>query len=457
MLRLLPGVLPVDKRIVLRFSLLLCLLSVLYSCSGQVHGEKSGGNKITVSLANARTVRDTIYGVNYWSWMRYGRPQPDLENTEAQIAALRINILRMGGWNGDKQFPEDLTTEDVDRFVSYCRSVGAQPVFQVSILGGDLDEAAGWVDYCNRQKGYEIQYWSIGNEPEFYSRRKPPDIEGYTVWDYIEDFKRYAKAMKDVDPTIKILGPEVTPVYEGSEWLDIFLQECGEMVDIVTIHRYELPANKCTINNALSGRNVLKAIREARAVIDRVCGLGKPLALTETNISWDGNPEHINEKKYPASPGTFFAGLWTADTLGIALEEDLWTISFWCLKEYWRLGLLDFKTNKPRPAYYAVHMFTNNFGSELLPVISAPKGFSVYASRRADQKTVLIVINKTKAGKGFKVSLTDGQMPIPDRPYYFPAYSITCLVIPDGEGTIDCWVYDESLAEQGRPPQYTTF
>ena len=449
-----------DKRTVLRFAVLLCLLSVFCCYSGQVYGLKSDSkydNQIVISWANARPIRNTIYGMNYWSWMRYGRSQPDLEGTEAQAAALRLNILRIGGWNGDKQFPEDLTTADVDRFVSYCRSVGAQPVFQVSILGGDLEEAAGWVDYCNRQKGYDIRYWSIGNEPEFYSHRKPPDITGYTVWSYIKDFKRYVKAMKDVDPTIKILGPEVTPVYEGSGWLEPFLQECGDLVDIVTIHRYELPPNKCTIENALNSRNVRTAIQKARATIDRICGPGKPLALTETNVSWDGNPEHINEKKYPASPGTFFAGLWAADTLGTALEEDLWTISFWCLKEYWRLGFLDFDTNKPRPAYYAVYMFTNHFGSELLPVVSVPKGFSVYASRRVDHKTVLIIINKTKTGRGFKVSFTDAPIPIPERPYFFPAYSITCLVVPAEEGKIDSWVYDQSLADEGKPPRYTNF
>ena len=96
--------------------------------------------------------------------------------------------------------PSSMTT---DGFISLCRRIGAEPLICVNSEVGffaDVDSAANmaanWVKYCNIEKGYNIKYWEIGNEPYYEFR--------FTPVEYGLLFKKVAKAMRKVDPSIKI-------------------------------------------------------------------------------------------------------------------------------------------------------------------------------------------------------------------------------------------------------------
>ena len=60
--------------------------------------------------------------------------------------------------------------------MAFCSAVEAEPMFVVNIVGGTPQEAADWVDYCNRPDNperarngspqpYHVRYWEVGNEP----------------------------------------------------------------------------------------------------------------------------------------------------------------------------------------------------------------------------------------------------------------------------------------------------
>src|SRR5947207_8196880 len=58
-----------------------------------------------------------------------------------------------------------------DAFMGVANSVGAQPIITVNYgsnpqgtAGADPAEAAAWVNYANKTKGYGVKYWEIGNE-----------------------------------------------------------------------------------------------------------------------------------------------------------------------------------------------------------------------------------------------------------------------------------------------------
>jgi hypothetical protein len=376
---------------------------------------------------------------------------------------LGINIVRAGGYNNDSQHCrtfEPFSKEQIDIFVKYCRDVGAEPILQVPILRNLQDkpataqDAADLVNYCNIIKKYNIKYWSIGNEPDCYAGR---DKSSYTVDDFCRDFHNFSQAMKAVDPTIKILGPDLSwkyyPKTGNDDWLTPFLKKCGSDIDIMAIHRYPFTAEQCTINNAMNDNSTFREwLRQIRTVMNSQ-GLGSiPIAITEANISWDPDPAHMI---YPASPTTYYAGIWIADNMGVALEENVWNVSYWDLCEEWDLSFLDPQTKKPRHNYYGLQMITAHVGAKILPTIKTlPKGFSVYASRNADDdRTILIVINKNKTAGHEIIKFKDFAKNLVPREYDFPEYSITCLSIPDDGSAMQIWRYTKELASKRLPPE----
>lgn len=415
---------------------------------------------ITISGASPSNI-STFYGENYWCWNSYGNYLL-LQNIVTQATALHLNVLRAGGHNNDTQFAtnfDPFTTSRVDEYVTYCRSIGAEPILQVSLLKNinnlpaTAQDAADWVTYCNITKQYHIKYWEIGNEPDLYQGK---DKTTYSVTDFCNDFKSYSQAMKAVDSTILILGPELSwkyPPQTGSnDWLTPFLQNCKGYFDIVSIHRYPFSSDQCTLSNALNdGANFRTFVRNIRTVINNQGLSTIPFAITEANISWDGDPAHSN---MPASPQTFYAGLWLADSLGIALEENLWTMAYWSMCEGWTIGFIDSATKKPKSTYYAYQLYATHFGAKIIHPTSIPSGFSVYASRNAaDNRTILIVINKNTTINQETIKFTGFGTSLKDQIYNFPDYSITCLDIPDNGGAMQIWSYTKTIADQGLAPQ----
>src|SRR5680860_152988 len=92
-------------------------------------------------------------------------------------------------------------------WVKKIQALGAEPILQVSQYQA-AEAAADLVRFFNIEKPdgvAPIKYWNIGNEPWLQAKRPPLDTMGAFVEAY---FKPIAAAMKAVDPTIKIYGPD---------------------------------------------------------------------------------------------------------------------------------------------------------------------------------------------------------------------------------------------------------
>ncbi len=434
----------------------LFILFILAGCLTTGLSGPAAPGIINVSGKNPKPVT-TLYGENYWCWNNYG---DRVKGTETLVADLKLKVLRAGGYNNDAQKGSGFDPFDhsqIDRFIAYCRAVGAEPIMQVSLLKNisngraTAGDAADMVTYCNKTRDYNIKYWEIGNEPDLYSDLG--DRPGYTVTDFCSDFNAFSIAMKAADPSIKILGPELSwkyyPKTGGDDWLTPFIQNCKGHFDIVSIHRYPFSASQSTIENAMAdAANFNKVVDGVRSLMNANGLSSVPLAITEANISWDGDPSHSN---YSASPQTFYAALWVADTLGEAIQQGLWAYCFWSISEGWTLSFIDGSSKEPKPNYYAYWMFTNNFGTKLLSA-TAPLGFSVYASRNENDDTILIVINKNSTNNEETLKFSGFSTALPDQSYKFPAYSITCLTIPDNGNPIKILSYTKDQADQGKPP-----
>jgi hypothetical protein len=468
-----------------------CLLASLWGCSKASGPSVSGTVAISAAPQTVRT--NNGLGTSYWLWPpTWGNL---VAGTEDQIHKLAPFVMRVGGSNNDTNLPDKFDDAQMDAAMTYLRAIGADMILQVPLLaarrtnpdagsdvnadadsdvdaGFDADADAGssavagapngpamaaaMVSYANVQNTYGVKYFSIGNEPDLYATGTGSSgIPGYTPADYCADVTNYVAAMKAVDPTIKIVGPDLSWKYQGgaNDWLTPILQTCGSLFDIVAIHRYPIaPALTTVAAAAADASNLRGMIAHLQSILQATGNAGKPLAITECNITWDGNPTN---PVLPASPGTVPAGLWAADAFGVGLESGLWATVFWSTRESWTLGLLANRpgTPKPQPAYWALDLFVEHFGLTLISVSSTPTKVSAYASRNQDDdRTQIIAVNwnDVPAVLTFKV---DGLATAP-KPATFtlPALSVGAIEIPD-TGAASALVYGETQHKANLPPQ----
>ena len=429
-------------------------------------GGAAGPANVVISAA-ARTPRTTTLSVNYWQWApTYGNY---VAGTESLVAAVTPSFIRVGGYNNDANTPDAFDDAQMDALVAYATAIGAQPIIQVPLLldtNGQpptADTAAAMVRYANITKGYGIKYFSIGNEPDLYATQglpadaSKPAIPSFGPSDYCTTARAYVTAMKAVDGSIQIVGPDLAWKYQAgngaNDWLTPILQSCGDLFDVVSIHRYPFEAAQSSLSAAAADAAGYRSVITSVQGILQSTGYGqKPLALTEMNVAYDATACVLD-----ASPGTVGSALWIADSLGTSMGLGLWTSAIWDISdtETWSLGFIGGPpAHQPRPEYYAYLFYAQHFGPTLLGVTSAPTGVSVYASRNAaDNATDIIVANWNTTTQPLTFEVTGLASAAATSPTFeVPAVSLAAIEIPD-TGAASAWVYGEAERVAGQGPQ----
>ena len=337
-----------------------------------------------------------VYGSNY---SVFGAVPVDM--LPAAIDS-HITVLRFPGgrWGNEN----DIQPFQLDMFVAFCKQVGAIPTISVRFQNSTPEVAAALVHFANIEQKYQITYWSIGNEPDYELLDGKHFDTGYfnTQW------RAIAKAMKAVDPTIKLLGPELsqwgtelarTPKFppiqtptgeERQDWMTDFLKANGDLVDIVTVHRYPLydPSGSAPITVDTLRQNTLEwdpMVTYLRGMIKQITGRDLPIAFTEVN----SDPSQVLGKV--ASPDSFYNAIWYADILGRMISQDVFMVNQFVLAS--RTGGLGLIYNSElRPTYYVFQMYSH-FGSEQVSASSGTAEVTVYAAKRADGTLTILIIN----------------------------------------------------------------
>ena len=414
---------------------------------------------VAISAAMPKPRSTSALGTSYWSWPpTWGDLLP---STVTPVKKLAPFVLRVGGYNNDTNTPDPFGDAQIDLAISYANSIGAQIILQVPLLADvtrampTADTAAEMVKYTNVTKAYGVKYFSIGNEPDLYpdATGTTEGIKGFTPAAYCASATAYAAAIKAADPTIKIVGPDLSWKYQTgtNDWLTPILQACGSVFDIVAIHRYPIDPAQTTVAAAAADASQLRStIAHVQSILQATGNGDKPLAITECNITWDGSPE---KSILPASPGTVPAGMWAADARGVGLETGLWATIFWSTREGWALGLFTATAGKPQPEYWALDLFATHFGPTLLSVSSTPSGVHAYASRNAaNDTTQVVVVNWNHAPANLTFTIAGLPTAPASSTLTFPSLSFGAIEIPDS-GSATAVVYTESEHTADLPPQ----
>ncbi len=336
-----------------------------------------------------------VYGVNYGPWALVPVDMWPMVETSG-VTYLRFPA---GNW-GDQN---DISEPQLDLFITQAHKWNMEPHIHVRLQNGTPEKAAELVRYANIEKGYNVRYWSIGNEPNLF--------KGYTIEQFNKDWRPIAEAMLKVDPNIILTGPEVSQYppttdpndYQAPlrEWVREFLKVNGDLVGLVSIHRYPFPLS---MNSGAETDDQLREnpdewdtiIPDLHAVIQDATGHDMPVAVTEINSNWDNGA---------SAPNTFFHSIWWADVLGRLIRQRVEIVNYFALfTKDSNFGLL--ARYDARPAYYVFQLY-KQFGTQLLTSASSDKDVSVTAALKDDGSLTLIIVNRGADAKTLPIALKD--------------------------------------------------
>ena len=304
-----------------------------------------------------------------------------------------VKMVRIGGAQYDKKMPSN---EILAEWVLKIQAIGAQPIMQMPQYQTP-EFAAALVRYFNVEKheGIKpIKYWNIGNEPWLQNKRPEQSKMGELVETY---FKPLAAAMKSVDSTIKIYGPD------ECDFQDYYNDLFGGKNDItglvpgknyyycdgLTWHRYpQSSQDPATIGPKDFYTRSLKAktkVDEVNAKHNRTGDMALQWGIGEYNAK--GGPE-----VHTWGNGQMFGAV-----LGYAMQFGAKYAATWSMFEHGgdRKGsdysLYDGKNMTPRASYQHMALVAKYFTGNFVNAICADSSVIAYGANDGDQMSVMIM------------------------------------------------------------------
>ncbi|KAL1735017.1 glycoside hydrolase family 51 protein [Schizophyllum commune] len=316
-----------------------------------------------------------IYGGIYEPENQHGLADPKTgfrTDVMEVLKELKIPVVRYpGGYGiGPKELRprrpelawlnEESNQFGTDEFIDWCRALGTEPYICLNMGTGTLEDALAWVEYCNssantyyanlrRKNGHEqphnVKYWSLGNEVW-----GPWQVGQMEAQDYAKKAYQWAKALRLLDPNIKIIACGETGY---ADWDRVVLKKLAPVVDYHSIHIYTVSEGKHEVN-VMGPAAAEQAINITKSLID--------LAKIENDLSKQITVVH-------AAPGE--DGAEEKYDLSDALAVASWLNVFVRKADVVKIACIAQSVNVISPiitspeglfkqtTYYPLHLFTN--------------------------------------------------------------------------------------------------
>ncbi len=298
---------------------------------------------------------------------------------------------------------------DFEGQLRFSQDGGFRPIVTVN-MRGTAEEAADLVRRLNIYEGRNIKHWELGNETYMYGDGFMP-IEVYA-----EKVKKFSRAMKAVDPSIKV-GANI--VLSFGNWEEELFKRAGEEINFVVFHFYPFWAESNISNTQLLASphsfayNYKTSLGKNMGVVKRTKKLLKRYVSKKKRKKMKFFVTEFNTGNYKKGISMVY-GLTVADLLGKMAERQVKFGQFHKLgaedNYQWGAFTSDYQ---PKPAALAMEMYAKHFGKRMLNtlVVQSPKFsngakknvpkmknipyLTAYSSRAKKKKKVyLIVVNK---------------------------------------------------------------
>jgi hypothetical protein len=349
----------------------------------------------SIQKSNCQPISPVLVGTNVWL-----NPSPSVWQ---QAGDAQLQIVRIGGGRYDRRMP---TYEQLLEWVNQIQKMGAEPLIQFS-KHSSVDSAAALVRFMNIENGKNIKYWGIGNEPWLQNKRPhettmAPIIEAY--------WKPRAAAMKEVDPSIKIYGPN------ECEYMDtIFNELFGGANDItgkvpgkdyyycdgLTFHRYPQGDGNPGTEGA---DDIIERIKKAKAKVDEINAYHNRKG--DSALGW-GIGE-FNSKGGP-EVHTWGNGQMFGQVLGACMKYGATFATTWSMFEHngdrkgSDFGMID-GNGTPRASYRHMEFIAKYFKGNYADGTSSSENVKVFGARNGDIISVMI-INREGGSQNYNLRL----------------------------------------------------
>lgn len=401
-----------------------------------------------------------------------------------RIGGIGVNFSPLYSW--DPSF----TTVDVSRLknlVDTIRFYGMEPIIEVgfnpictsvplssNISQSDQAKIAGKVVAAMKAAypaNKRIMNWIISNEPDHKARCTSP--KGGFKYDSIPHasliasyVKEYAKNMKNADPDISIIAPEMAAFdgyvgYKVNELMNLLISDTsvstsimGKItdsgnpghgkfyVDMISFHYYVYPSNRSDVINNLKGtngftdrvRNDQNGSNGLRGLVEMIenNSTGRnssnlKLACTEFNIGITDTSLHEDNTAHKSviirgiDNRGFLAGQWLADIFSNAMEfvdsnNSPWIkfMTMWSIMEgdcnNNGLGYLSFCSGMegtPRPNYWHYQLLAENIRGKFyrgIPTVTS--GIKTFAGVDGAGFRIMI-LNQTESSFDYRVNFNN--------------------------------------------------
>jgi alpha-N-arabinofuranosidase len=328
-------------------------------------------------------------------------------DSEAMIAGLHTSFLRWPGGNvaqyyhwkwgvgprdlrpvwvnkawSDAPEPNDLGT---DEYLAMCARLHIEPSITVNVdgNGGTAAEAANWVDYVNgpvtskygamraangHPAPYGVKQWELGNE--IFGGWESGHV---TAEQYAHEAVDYARAMRAVDPSIRLIAVGEGTMPGRDAWNAKVLGIAGSEINYLAIHDYTAASRNA---KAADPRAQMMARAEEFAA-----GYRHTAKLIAKLAPGRGIRQIVNEWNlfYNASVVQSMDGAVYASRMMNGFERDGATVAANCISDLldgWIGGEIQASRDRiyGTAQYYAVQMYGTHLGEQRLhTVVQSPE------------------------------------------------------------------------------------
>lgn len=332
------------------------------------------------NFAKAQLISPYLIGNNAWYDGSGLNPLWD------DMAVAKFQTIRIGGATAEGYAPNN---SKYITLINGIRSANAEPIVQVPRYYTD-QQVKDFITNINITNGKKIKFWSIGNEPDHQNRPSP--VEEVSAY-----IKRISSALKSVDPTIKVFGPE-TASFNSSTYvsrllggnLDISGKDANGnyYLDVYTWHKYmftDISGLEGEVNIILSKLNTINANRPE--------GQKMTWGFTEFNSSYDNDVNSTPDQDV----WSFHAGQLFAEVYGLGVRKGAFAMNAWSMFEGpdrsgTDLSLFD-KDLKGRANYYHSLMLGQNMKKNSITTTDN-KGNVVVIPMADSSGVAVMILNK---------------------------------------------------------------
>ena len=330
---------------------------------------------------------------------------PD-ESQRAGVVQAGNAAIIFPDWSADPEKPGNYNFGPTDKVIAAIRGSGAEVYYRIGRSWGtsiepppDFDKFAGVVKHIamHYNQGwangfhYNIRYWEFWNEPEAL-------FWGGTPEQFYSLYEKTARALKSVDPALKVGGDAIAFAYNGGPYREGFIDYCAAHkvpLDFYSWHTYAI--------GSFDPYDAVRLSRNIREILDL-----RGFTKTESILSeWNLTPDFTEAEK------ARLQGEENAAFIGAALsyfqDAPLDHAQFYRGDAAW-MGLFGLAGNYFKTAYAFEAMGKMQDTPQRLAVAGTDTfGFAALAGRSADGNTVQILIANYAIPVGFQPHIM--QMP----------------------------------------------